>query len=352
MDTKIVDAGNLMIDKDTYLCNIDVDIKGMIMLIIVNLTIKTEKVETIYKLCSVNKTLQHLLCDNIYFWELLYTKNIADKIPNPKKLKIITENRYEMMKEKIKNQPENKHFILYIQMLEKLLIILNNKLNAKITQKEYIENLYQFAVSILDYKWATTLSYASNFGFNILKDNLIKSSSYLREYKNSNNPYINESDLPIMAGQNIMLIYDLFKKNKLEHIHQIIKNGYDINKFYFTELGDISSSNEMKNTLGMEINTLGMAILIGDSRLVEYLLNLGANTDIVLKNLDNPSEKYSAYQYTKLFINSNRKPIFFYNHDEILKIISKEQKLRQKEKQKGISKTYLDTLFSFFNCSN
>lgn len=281
------DNANMFLDKNknNYFGKTPEDIKGIILLYLANAVTKIQSIEQIDELCSQNALYKYKLCDNIAFWKLIWTKNITDEFPNPKKLLKIIDN-LKLDKSLSINQS------VTISSMEKEI---KNYIKSR-DKKEYLSSLYVYSLELYTYADKDILG---KLGFNKLLEKAKNNDDALDQFYDDvnsmfdeniiiNNSYWDDIDF-IYDNENIFkniselvsqrsskdFIYE-YEPNQIYeekiYIDILIKKGFDINQMF---------------TVGFkELNLLGYSILRAYPMLFEYLLKIGANYKEVSPGLD------------------------------------------------------------------
>lgn len=281
---------NLFIDEYNYFGNTPNDIKGIILLYLINSITKMPSIEQIEELCSQNILYKYKLCQNIEFWKLIWTKNIASKIPDPEKLRILMDN----------TRPNN---VVTHQSFLAMGNAINEYINDK-NLKNYIRKLYR---AILNMRSEYNFDIFKNLKFNLLaekEENSVKAiDQFIYDVKNnSKNNFKNIIDkdywkdidfdyygfkllpkigkLAISEQVKAMRNARTNQRNKdIKNLAQLstdnmafmdvlVEKGFDLNKVYV-------------NQADYPLTLLGYSIRHIISPLFEYLIYNNVNTDNV-----------------------------------------------------------------------
>lgn len=276
------DAANVFLDdKNSYLGGTLGDIKEIILLYLINSTEKIQSIEQINEICSNNTLYAYRLCDNVLFWELLWTKNISNKIPDPEKLIIILLER-----KIISNYFHTKDDTLNkFSVLRTAYDYIKNK-----NRKNYVRDLYKYALNYYKYDKKNILK---TLKFNILLDKVEKNDNAFILFYNDIQNGVNIKDIIEKNYWNdIDFVYDnpniFIKAKKLmedvvlqrfkmvenkahnvtNYIDILVKKGFNINQMFIFDSGDV-------------VNFLGYSIINLNNVLFVILLNMGADINQV-----------------------------------------------------------------------
>lgn len=234
----VKDNANLFLDqyKNNYFGDIPGDIKEIILFYLVNAITKIQSMEQIDELCSQNMLYQYRLCDNVQFWKLIWTKNIADEIPNPKKLIKIIEDL------KLDESIDMNHSLIIHSMGDDVEEYIETG-----NLKKYIMDLYGYSLQLYTY---TTKVLLGILGFNKLYQKARNNDNAINDFfvdiydQVDQNIIVNRkywNDIDFVYDNQVIFtnITNLlpnstseYEKKIILYVQILINKGFDINQMF------------------------------------------------------------------------------------------------------------------------
>lgn len=221
----------LRLDDTLYFKSMPSDINGMILLFVMESSIKITPFEEIEKICEEH-FYKYNLCMNEDFWELLWTKNINYIVPDPKKfLKSL-----KIIQDFIGNQmPMYQH--LYI-LIDAAKTYIKDKDKLKYLKNMYRGHLlcYNTEVCILnDYLKCQLLCQHALNNNEFWEDLDVEYKPDITWYKQKREIF-NKNNIDFVydnTGNILSIFEDLLRSDNEEIIDFVIDLGFDINKLYY-----------------------------------------------------------------------------------------------------------------------